>query len=46
MSFIEDHCNIVKKYFKMKDMYGDVKVERLVKENIHYDPLFAIGGIK
>ena len=45
MSFIEDHCNFVKQYFKMTDMYGDVKVERLVEENIRYDPLFAVIGI-
>ena len=45
MSSNEDHCNLVKKYFKMTDMYGDVKVERLVEENIHYDPLFAVIGI-
>ena len=24
---------------------GDIKVERLVEENIHYDPLFAVIGI-
>jgi len=45
MSSNEDHCNLVKKYFKMTDMYGDIKVERLVEENIHYDPLFAVIGI-
>ena len=41
----EYHCNLVKQYFKMTDMYGDVKVKRLVEENIHYDPLFAVIGI-
>ena len=46
MSSNEDHCNLVKQYFEMTDMYGDVKVERLVEENIHYDPLFAVIGIK
>ena len=46
MSSNEDRCNLVKQYFKMTDMYGDVKVERLVEENIHYDPLFAVIGIK
>ena len=46
MSFNEDHCNLVKKYFKITDMYGDLKVERLVEENIHYDPLFAVIGTK
>ena len=45
MSSNGDHCNFVKKYFKMTDMYEDVKVERLVEENIHYDPLFADIGI-
>ena len=45
MSSNEDHCNLVKKYFKMTDKYGDVKVVRLVEENIHYDPLFAVIGI-
>ena len=45
MSSNVDHCNLVKQYFKMTDMYGDVKVERLVEENIHYDPLFAVIGI-
>ena len=29
----------------MTDMYVDVEVERLVDENIHYDPLFAVIGI-
>ena len=46
MSSNEDYCNLVKQYIKMTDMYGDVKVERLVEENIHFDPLFAIIGIK
>ena len=45
MSSNEDHCNLVKKYFKMTDKYGDVKVVRLVEANIHYDPLFAVIGI-
>ena len=27
-------------------MYVDMKVERRVEENIHYDPLFALVGMK
>ena len=46
MNSNQDHCNLVKQYFKMTDMYADVKVERLDKENIHYDPLFAVIGMK
>ena len=45
MSSNEDHCNLVKQYFKITGMYVDIKVERLVEENILYDPLFAVIGI-
>ena len=45
MSSNEFHCNLVKQYFKMTDIYGDVKIEILVEENILCDPLFAVVGI-
>ena len=44
MSSNQDHCNLVSQYFKKTQMFAEVKVERLVEENIHYDPLFAVIG--
>ena len=46
MSFNQDHCNLVSQYFKKTEMFAEVKVERLVKENGYYDPLFAVIGKK
>ena len=46
MSSNQDHCNLVSQYFKKTEMFAEVKVERLVKENGYYDPLFAVIGKK
>ena len=46
MSSNEDHCNLVTQYFNKTEMFGEVKVERLVEENGYYDPLYTVVGKK